>query len=244
MENYNKAYSFNNAKYGDYQALSSVDDFLKDKVYLYKIYSQLKGLNIIDIANTKILDIGCADGSFAKFLKQQGYDAYGTDISEKAINKAAKFGIKAKWCDIEQGINFSDNFFDIVIASEIIEHLYDTDYFLQELKRVTKDNGYLFLSTPNLASLKNRIRLLFGKYPQYSEFRLGPDQAGHIRNYTVNTLKSQLEKNNWQIIKITSPNFICPMAKNIPIFLKKIAFLLGDTFYSIGSHIIIMAKKK
>jgi len=243
MVDYISRHNFNNEKYGDYQALSSVESFLRDKVYLYKIYKQFKNLKLMNIAEVKILDVGCADGSFAKFLKQQGYDVYGIDISSKAINQAVKSGIKASQCDVEQGINFLDNFFDIVIASEVIEHLYDTDYFLQQLKRITKDDGYLLLSTPNLASLKNRIRLLFGRYPQYSEFRLGKNQSGHIRNYTVNTLKLQLEENNWQIIQVISPNFICPMTKNIPVFLKRIAMYLGDIFHTIGSHIIIVAKK-
>ena len=244
MVNYNQRYNFNK-RYGNHQALSSVDNFLKDKVYLYKIYKQIENLNIADYPQIKILDIGCADGSFARLLKDKGgHDVYGIDISQRAVDKALKSGIKAIQCDVEQGIDFPDKFFNIVIASEIIEHLYDTDYFLQEIKRITKKNSYLLLSTPNLDSLKNRFRLLFGKYPQYSEFRLGKNQAGHIRNYTVDTLKIQTKENGWQIIKIISPNFICPMTKNIPIFLKRIAIYLGDIFYTLGSHIIIVAKNK
>ena len=243
MINYNKRHDFNNRQYGGCQSLFSAGSFLKDKVYLYKIFIQIKGLNIADNAKIKILDVGCSHGSFARFLKDQGFDVYGIDISRRAAAKALEFGIKAIQCDVEQRIDFFDNYFDIVIAAEIIEHLYDTDYFLQEITRVAKDNGYLFLSTPNLASLKNRIRLLAGKYPRHSEYRLGPGLSGHIRNYTVSALKLQIKENNWRIIKITSPNFLCPMTKNIPIFIKKIAMFLGDIFYTLGSHIIITAKK-
>ncbi len=149
-------------------------------------------------------------------LKNRGYNVYGIDITEKAIKIARTRGIKARQCNVKLGIDFDDQFFDIVIASEIIEHLYDTDYFLEEIKRVLKRGGYLFLTTPNLASLKNRFRLLFGMYPQYSEFRLSRNGAGHIRNYTVSALKSQLLEHGFDIIKISSPNIIFPMTKNIP----------------------------
>lgn len=236
-------YSFNEQRYRNYEALSSTDNFFTDRVYLYKIYRLIKSLDIVSEEKIKILEIGCADGTFAKVLKNDGYDVYGIDISKGAIDKALKLGVKAIQADIEQGIDFPDNFFDIVIAAEIIEHLYDTDRFLEQVNRTTKGDGYLFITTPNLASLKNRIRLLFGKYPQYSEFRLNQSAAGHIRNYTVDTLVQQMEENNWQIIKIASPNIICPMTRSIPFFVKKFAMFLGNIFYSIGSHIIIMAKK-
>lgn len=242
MVNYKLRHNFNR-RYDNHKALSSVDSFFKDKVYLYKIYKQIENLDIDDKSGIKILDIGCADGSFAKLLKEKGFNVYGIDISEKAISRAVEAGIKASQCDVEQGINFPDNFFNIVIASEVIEHLYDTDYFLKEISRVIKGNGCLFISTPNLASLKNRIRLLMGKYPQHSEYRLTPDSSGHIRNYTVNTLKLQIIEHNWRIIKITSPNFLCPMTKNIPTFIKLVAIFLGELFYTLGSHIIITAKK-
>jgi len=243
LNNFNQIAEFNKRRYKDHKAFISESNFLEDKVYLYKIYSQIIKLNIKNTAQTKILDIGCADGSFANFLAHKGFNVYGIDISEEAIKKASVFGIKASQCDIEQGLKFKDNYFDIIIASEIIEHLYDTDYFLEEIKRVTKKYGYLFISTPNLASLKNRVRLLFGRYPQYTEYRIGRNLAGHIRNYTPQVLKKQLKDNRWNVIKTTSPNILCPMTKDIPIFIKKIAIFFGDIFYSLGSHIIIIARK-
>ncbi len=235
--------NFNNERYGDHKALTSPDNFYKDKVYLYKIYQYIRGLNINNKPETKILEVGCSDGSFINFLKKDGFSVYGMDISKKAVEKASCLNLNVIQGDAEQGIKFPDNFFNIVIASEVIEHLYDTDYFLQELYRVTKDRGYLFLSTPNLVSIKNRLRILFGLYPNYSEYRVGPGMAGHIRSYTPRTLKKQLTLNGWQVLQITSPNFLCPMTKNVPVLIKKIAIKLGDIFFNIGSHIIIKAEK-
>jgi 2-polyprenyl-3-methyl-5-hydroxy-6-metoxy-1,4-benzoquinol methylase len=233
---------FNNQRYGDYVAIDSEEKFFSEDVYLYKTFRELKKV-FSGGKRAKILEIGCADGSFSKFLEKNGFEVFAVDIAEKAVENAKKMGIAASVCDIENGSNFATGSFDAIIACEVIEHLYDTDSFLQEVKRLVREGGYVFLSTPNLASLKNRIRLMLGKYPQYSEYRVGEKEAGHIRNYTSSALKKQLVENGFKVGKIVAPNFLCPMTKKIPRFLKLVAMRLGDVFPSLGSHIIIVAKK-
>ncbi len=233
--------NFNNTKYADHVALGAPSSFYSDNVYLYKIFRELT--NTFPHAGAKVLELACADGSFCSFLKSKGFDPKGLDIAEQAIAKAQANGVNAQVCNFEDGFKEVDQSFDAVIACEIIEHLYDTDYFISEIKRVLKPGGYVFITTPNLASLKNRIKLLFGAYPQYSEYNLTPTSAGHIRNYTPRTLKKQLRDHGFEIITFTSPNFYFPMAKPFPLFIKKIAMFLGDLFPSLGSHIVIVAKQ-
>jgi len=55
--------------------------------------------------------------------------------------------------------------FNCVLAGEIIEHIIDTDSFLDEINRILMDNEILIITTPNLANLENRIRLVIGRYP-------------------------------------------------------------------------------
>jgi 2-polyprenyl-3-methyl-5-hydroxy-6-metoxy-1,4-benzoquinol methylase len=233
---------FNEKRYANHQALVSINNFYTDKVYLSKILKEITK-RYDNNHNNKVLELGCADGSFSSLLKKKGFDVYAIDISASAIEKAKQTGIKAEVGNLEERINHNEDYFDIVIATEVIEHLYDTDFFLKEIKRVMKKNGHLFLSTPNLASLKNRIKLLFGAYPQYMEYRLGPEQAGHIRAYTPDILRKQIKDNGFDVIRVMSPNILFPMTSNSPLFVKKIAILLGDIFYNIGSHIIIIARK-
>jgi len=61
---------------------------------------------------------------------------------------------------------FENNYFDFVFAGEIIEHLFDSRFFLKEVHRVLKINGYLILSTPNLARIDDRLKFLLGKTPR------------------------------------------------------------------------------
>ena len=70
------------SRYADYMA------FVNDKYYLVKVYNIIKGLNL---GRIKSLDVGCADGSFSvKLKKELGYDAYGVDISKRAVALAKK----------------------------------------------------------------------------------------------------------------------------------------------------------
>ena len=144
------------------KAKSHIDD---QNIYFSKVYELIKKLNQ-EYNFKKSLDVGCADGSFSLKLKQDfGFDVYGIDISENAVKLANQNGIKAKVHNAENSFPFEKESFDLAFACEIIEHVYDTDFFLSELKRVLRKNGILILTTPNLASLVNRIKILFGKYP-------------------------------------------------------------------------------
>lgn len=232
----NKHREYQNEHYSNYNSFDST------KYYLFKIVRMLKNNNI---KFKNVLDVGCADGSFLAFLKGKFHiQAKGIDISEKAIEKAKKKGLDARIADVEEGLPFKNNSFDLVISSEVIEHVYDTDYFLKELNRVLKPNGTLVLTTPNLASLINRVRLLFGMYPLFvPEYK--KEQAGHLRAYTIKVLRQQLEENNFRPFIITAPNFPFPINNNrIPRFIKNIFIYLGDFFPTFGGIIIIFSRVK
>jgi len=210
------------AKFTDYQSLD-----LANKIY------QLKTLRLAQKyspTQPHIVELGSADDSFLNLLKEKlNGEGLGLDLS--------------KGDDLEKPLKIKPNTTDLVIALEIIEHLYDTDQFLSEIHRILKPKGTLILSTPNLASLPNRLRLLFGGYPKYLEFsRAG---AGHIHLYTLPVLKSQLLNTKYLILDTTSPNFLCPFITKswFPVFLKEFCMALGDLVPSLGSHLIIVAQK-
>ena len=84
---------------------------------------------------------------------------------------------------------------DVVIMSEVIEHLVDTDSAIEEAHRVLKPGGSLLLSTPNLAAWYNRALLAVGVQPVFSEVsmrsvfgRPGSQVAGHLRMFTRRAL--------------------------------------------------------
>jgi 2-polyprenyl-3-methyl-5-hydroxy-6-metoxy-1,4-benzoquinol methylase len=64
---------------------------------------------------------------------------------------------------------FQDGYFDVVYMGDVIEHLTNPDFAINEVARVIKTNGFLVLSTPNLACWLNRLLLLLGMQPLFSE---------------------------------------------------------------------------
>ncbi len=210
-------------------------------IYWQKGYDFLKRFNR-EGKPLKLLDIGCDNGILSSRLKQLGYDVYGLDIRKKEVAMARKLGIKAVVGSAEKKLPFGSGYFDAALAGDIIEHLYDTDFFIQEVYRILKQGGVFVVTTPNVASFSNRIRLLLGKLPVGSEIRLGKDMAGHIRNYTFPELESQLRQHGFSIVRKVSSNIMFPVRYNVPF--KFFAIKLGDYFPNIGSHIIIAAIKR
>ncbi len=110
-----------------------------------------------------ILDVGCYNGRIGILLRAWQNKIFGTDLSYEALKVVHQKGIISIQADAAEAIPFKDGTFDVLVAAEIIAHVFDLDTFLTEMKRVLKKSGSLVLSTPNLASLGRRIYLLCGK---------------------------------------------------------------------------------
>ncbi len=123
---------------------------------------------LISLVNTSskatVLDIGVFRGDLAidRFKNIKKPTIYAIDIDQEAIKSAKSLGIKAINHNVEKELPYKSNFFDIVSANQIIEHLTDTDLFIKEIYRVLKPKGYLILSTENLSSWHNLFAIFLG----------------------------------------------------------------------------------
>lgn len=155
-------------------------------------------------SHNKVLDVGCGTGFLSLLMKNQDNDVYGIDISEVALRKAELKGIKVKREDVENTLPFDDNIFDIVICSEVIEHLFNPMYLLEEIRRVLKPDGYIVLSTPNVAYFLRRIALLFGKFPEEVKWARtsNTNEWEHIRFFTFTSLIRVIESTGFSLIEI------------------------------------------
>jgi 2-polyprenyl-3-methyl-5-hydroxy-6-metoxy-1,4-benzoquinol methylase len=134
------------------RSLKAGDDALKNylnHVKFYKFVSQF-------IKDKTVVDIGCGSGYGCELLKNSGAaDVYGADISKHAIQFAnSKFGKHAKFSvqSITDLKEYSDDFFDVTLSSEVLEHIKEygvEQKAIEELKRVTKNNGLVIIATPN-----------------------------------------------------------------------------------------------
>ena len=126
--------------------------------------------NIYDLKNS--LDLGSADGSFVKVLKEKGFNALGLDIKDLNFEND-KFTQK-------------DDTFDLITAISVIEHLSNPNNFLTEVKRVLKKDGFFILVTPNW------------KYDMKNFY----NDPTHIKPYTTTSINFLLESFKFKNIKI------------------------------------------
>jgi len=189
--------------------------------------------------NNTILDVGCYDGFIGEKLIKAGNIVYGMEISKEAVLVAQKKGLIVSYTSAEDNFPYKDNFFDVVIAGEIIEHLLDTKKFLKEIKRVLKTDGKFILTTPNVASLGRRIFLLFGKNPYFEAAYGYPPEAdaGHIRFYTKKVLLNFLNYMSFNVIKYESTVINFNKSGN---FSSK---ALAKLFPTLGACHFVIAKK-
>jgi methionine biosynthesis protein MetW len=162
-----------------------------------------------DIRGT-VLDIGCFDGSIAeKIQRQGGKRVIGTDRLKKALELAAARGIQVILADVDDTtIQFCDNYFDCVVMGEILDYVFDPDAVIEDVRRVMKPGGKLIITVPNLASIRNRIRLLFG-FPPYA-LAVSP-QHGYWRYFTFGTLSELLSSHSFKILKMEANVFAFPI---------------------------------
>jgi methionine biosynthesis protein MetW len=146
----------------------------------------------------RLLDVGCAAGELGVLLAARGWSVAGVDREPTLVAAARERGIDARHCDFGQMLlPWPDGAVDAVVLAEVIEHVLDTDHVLTEIARVLRSGGALVVTTPNLASLENRARLLLGRYPMWMDIRV--EGTGHVRYYTPRMLRAHLRRHGFRV---------------------------------------------
>lgn len=185
-----------------------------------KLFSKLIGIN------KNIIDIGCRDGALSKYYKENN-NLLGLDIDEDAMHRANEKGINTLLTDLNADWQIDkENSFDIVIASEIIEHLYNPNKIFYRLNTVLKTDGILIGSVPNAFRVSARIRLFFGR-------KKGTplEDPTHINHFSLNEIKNLLIEAGFKKIEFYT----------LPSFRGK---LLAKYFPGLFSYMIIFSAKK
>jgi 2-polyprenyl-3-methyl-5-hydroxy-6-metoxy-1,4-benzoquinol methylase len=188
-----------------------------------------KNLMLRKIETPSVIDIGCATGSLLVFLRDRGWNVKGVEISP-----AAEYACNVRQLDVIniplEEIAFPPCSFDVVLASHLIEHLNDPFSFLKEARRILKDNGQIFITTPNISGLQ---AYLYGGRWRSAIF-------DHLYLFSVRTLKKMLKKAGFKVEKVSTWGGIA--AGLAPAWIKRGADFLAKCF-GFGDVMIIRAKK-
>jgi 2-polyprenyl-3-methyl-5-hydroxy-6-metoxy-1,4-benzoquinol methylase len=182
----------------------------------------------------RVLDVGCGTGLNAAQLTQCGHDVFGIDVSPVAIEKLRAQGLKGAVVDIEaESLPVPENTFDLVYASEVIEHCVDTTRFLRKLRAVLKRDGGLLLSTPNSAFWVYRLLGLAGCTASESQ------HPGHVRFFSKRSLAAAIENCGFAITAISARHMYLVLGRRVGDPLARLLETIGfqkEPRFAAGNH--------
>lgn len=158
--------------------------------------------------NSRVLDIGCATGCFAKEVSKKNCEVWGIDKNKEALKKASKYCQKTIFQDVDESghLPVPKKYFDYVIILDVIEHLVHPEVVLSLIKPHLKNGGEVILSTPNIAHASIRWMLLKGDF-QYVSYGIMDDT--HVHFYTRGSFANLLKRNGFSISQMIPTNGMC-----------------------------------
>jgi SAM-dependent methyltransferase len=186
------------------EALLSIEEIVKnfgDQRAIGSYYLEFsRRLEVLKLAEeycrhgSTVLDLGAQPFIVSCALKKMGFYVAAFDIDPESYREIADAcGVSVVRCDLE-GDELSVDNADCVVFTEVLEHLhyYYVPLVLSKINKALKLGGVLILTTPNIASLFRRLRLLLGMQPQYSF---------HVHEYTMKEVVALLREAGFEIIK-------------------------------------------
>ena len=173
--------------------------------YAVDTASQTAPANVVRLigTNKRVLEIGCDPGSITKILSEQnGCIVTGLELDPIAIEKVKPFCEVVKQADLNSpdwprlldGIEK----FDVVLAADVLEHLYDPQKSLQQMIPLMKDNGCIVISLPHIGHAAILSCLISGNF-KYGD--LGLLDRTHIRFFCLQKIENLFTQANLKIIE-------------------------------------------
>lgn len=150
----------------------------------------------------KVLDVGAGQGALSKKLDEAGFDVSACELHPE-IFKYDK--VECRKADLTQSLPYDDGAFDAAVAVEVMEHLVSPDRLFAECARVLKDGGIFAMSTPNILSLKSRMRFLAcGFFYSFAPLDIvNAHSLEHVNSLTLDQYRYLAHRNGFEIASIS-----------------------------------------
>lgn len=178
-----------------------------------EVYGDLNTQRIVQLLNIlkketkglRILDVGCGVGGIVKVANTLGWDALGIDVSKEAVEIAEKFNVNVKKIDFFSP-KIQSKSKDVVIMSELIEHVPNPVDFLLRAEEILVPGGILYMTTPNWNSLDRKIL----------KEKWNAIHSEHLTYFTVQTLSKMFDKHtNLECKNIKTSNMSVQLIQKI-----------------------------
>jgi len=144
--------------------------------------------------SNNIIDVGCGDGFFLQVAKQRGWNVYGTEFTDEAVNVCIDKGIDMKKGKLDAK-NYPNDFFDVVTSFEVIEHINNPVEDVTNYNKILRTGGMMYVTTPNFNSISRNLLGVNWNIIEYPE---------HLSYYTAKTIKRLFCDNGFDVKKVTT----------------------------------------
>jgi 2-polyprenyl-3-methyl-5-hydroxy-6-metoxy-1,4-benzoquinol methylase len=170
-----------------------------------------------------VLDLGCGNGSFSHELSKLGFEVYGVDRSDSGIKIARTSFPQVHFLlgDVEKDLSvdpFQTERFDVVVSTEVVEHLYHPRRLIQNAFRLLKPSGHFIASTPYHGYIKNVLLALSGKMDNH--FTALWD-GGHIKFWSRETLSRLLVEGGFTDVRFMGAGRVPYIWKSMILIARK-----------------------
>ncbi len=214
-------------KNGKFQSLHTFTDIRIQ--YIKRVISRYKDCNTeYTLKKFKCLDIGCGGGLLSERIARLGASVTGIDITKSSIevakNHALNSGLSINYVNSNVSSFIKNNTsskFDLVIASEVIEHIDNRSIFFKEVSHLLKNKGILILTTIN----KTVLSLLFAKFMAENILKLLPKGIHDFEKFvSPNTLINEAKPYKIQLNEIVGFKPILGISSDFKPIIKKFKF--------------------
>lgn len=162
---------------------------------------RLEMLPYIPKSAKNILELGCGEGMFGSYLRENlGAKVVGIEIESKFATKAKKNLDKIYIGDAETIIKkLPAKSFDVIVANDVLEHMVDPYSVLKEAKRILKKNGVVVSSIPNMRNYHVLHKLVRQGQWEYEES--GILDRTHLRFFTQKSIRNMYERLGYEVVQ-------------------------------------------
>ena len=218
------------------------DRFIYINNYINRLYENNR-------TNVRILDYGSHTGIMGVLLSNLGFNVECCDLKEVIDKYEVNYSsneIQHEFIRGDESLPYEDEYFDLVIFTEILEHLHESPIEkLNDIKRIIKPNGYLLLTTPNVMNLENKVKFFFNIniYQDIYRYCYNPRYSLHYREYTKKDL-TKLLKEFLKFDKLKFQYFNYAGGRNfVSKMIQKVSFIISTLIPSLRYCILVLAKK-
>jgi SAM-dependent methyltransferase len=146
-----------------------------------------------DLSGKHYLDLGGGAAELSRLVAKRGATVTFVDIDQTLVEHAKKLGFSAVQLDLNSSLDrLGLGTYDGVLLLDVIEHIWKAECLLTTIHQLLCPNGFLFLTTPNIAHMNKRLKAFCHGTPP-------ADEGYHLRFFTIHSIYRQLKIGGFEI---------------------------------------------